>query len=367
MTRAITFIFFSSLFLFLLGIIMIFNISSANIIDSSLNTGIYNVLIKHLMYSFLSFFISFIILKIGYVQILKISPFLFFFLLFLLIVMNLPGIGLEINGAKRWIYIKGISFQPSEFMKYILPIYFIYKFKNFTNDMSFIQFLKNISIFFLAICLILIQPDNGMVFIICFSLIILFILMNINWKYWGIPVTILMFIGGAFAYQLPYVSKRINVYLYPEKDLYGTGHQPLQSKIATGSGGLIGKGLGNSIQKLNYLPSAKNDYIAAIYAEEFGFIGICFLIILYLILIIGGFYIAINSYDEQGFYLASILTFLIGFQAFLNLGVVSALLPSKGIALPFFSQGGSSLLINIIGMSIICNIGYYSLNKKYAK
>ena len=144
--------------------------------------------------------------------------------------------------------------------------------------------------------------------------------------------------------------------MHPELDLKGRGHQPYQAKIAAGSGRLLGKGPGNGLQKLSYLPEAQNDYIAAIYAEEFGFVGMMALITLYLILASIGFYIAFQCGDRGGYYLASCAAFLISLQAFLNLGVVSGLLPSTGLNLPLFSQGGSSLMANIAGLSLLFSV-----------
>jgi cell division protein FtsW len=146
--------------------------------------------------------------------------------------------------------------------------------------------------------------------------------------------------------------------LNPELDLKGKGHQPYQAKIAAGSGQLLGRGPGNSLQKLSYLPEAQNDYIAAIYAEEFGFLGIVTLIVLYMIIAYVGFYIAHICQDRNGLYFATAITFLICFQAFMNLGVVSGLLPSTGLNLPFFSQGGTSLMANIAGLGLLLNIAY---------
>jgi cell division protein FtsW len=188
----------------------------------------------------------------------------------------------------------------------------------------------------------------------------LFLLSRVRLIYWALPLLLLMIGGIILASQMPHVSDRLKVYLHPESDLQGKGHQPYQAKIAAGSGGLWGKGLAQSVQKLNYLPEARSDYIAAIFAEEFGFIGIFFLILLYMIIAYLGFQIAQKASDIEGFYLASIFTFLIAFQAFLNLGVVSGLLPSKGMNLPFFSQGGCSLLANMIMLALILSVSQSS-------
>jgi cell division protein FtsW len=181
-------------------------------------------------------------------------------------------------------------------------------------------------------------------------------LSRIRFTYWALPLSLLLGVGALGAYQLPYVHDRIEIYLHPELDLKGKGHQPHQAKIAAGSGQLFGRGLGESLQKLNYLPEARSDYIAAIFAEEMGFVGIFGLIAMYAVFTFSGIAIATQARDKGGFLLASILTYLISAQAFLNLGIVSGLLPSKGMTLPFFSQGGSSLIVNISALFLLLDI-----------
>jgi cell division protein FtsW len=226
--------------------------------------------------------------------------------------------------------------------------------------MSGKAFLKILGKVAIPIGLILIEPDNGTVFILLTTLFILFLLTRVKWVYWALPLAVLCSVGGIVAAQMPHVSTRIQIYLHPEQDLRGKGHQPYQARIATGSGRLFGKGFGESLQKLEYLPEARSDYIAAIFAEECGFVGIFGLVLLYMLLSYSGFSMAQRAASMQGFYLIAIFTFLISFQAFLNLGVVSGLLPSKGTNLPFFSQGGSSLLANIFACALILNSARHS-------
>ena len=156
---------------------------------------------------------------------------------------------------------------------------------------------------------------------------------------------------------MPHVKTRLADLFSPRNSTSeGKGHQPHQAKIAAGSGKLLGRGLGESLQKLNYLPEASSDYIAAIYAEETGFIGVLALIALYIMFSYAGFVVASQATDLGAFFFASILTFLISLQAFLNLGIVSGLLPSKGMTLPFFSQGGTSLMVNMAILFILLDI-----------
>ena len=343
--------------IFMLGIVMIYSTTSAEVMDLELNKSLNQALLKQLMYGAMGLGLSIVAWKAGYRNVLNYSPQLLAILTFLLVLTLIPGIGREVNGSRRWLMIFGLSLQPSEFVKYIIPAYFIHRFMQFSGKIfTFRDFLKIIGTVAGPMLLILIEPNNGTTAVIGVAVLMLCLLMRISFKYWAIPLLVCVFLGGVFAYNLAYVSARMKVYLNPELDLKGKGHQPYQAKIAAGSGKLFGRGPGNSLQKLSYLPEAQNDYIAAIYAEEFGFFGMILLIILYLAVACLGFYIANACKTLEGFYFAGAITFLITFQAFLNLGVVSGLLPSTGLNLPWFSQGGSSLMANILGLGILLNV-----------
>lgn len=343
--------------IFVMGLVMIFNTSSAEILDHALTRSTHQALFKQILYAFIGMGLALGVWYGGYQRVIAWSPYLLGFLTFLLVLVLIPGIGREVNGSKRWIGLGGIYFQPSEFVKYMLPAYMIHRLLLINPlELTFKSFLKLIGVLVVPIFLILIEPNNGTASVMGLIIVVVCILARIHFKYWALPLLILMIIGGISAYQLPYVTARLNVYLHPELDLKGKGHQPYQAKIAAGSGKLLGRGPGNSLQKLSYLPEAQNDYIAAIYAEEFGFVGVLCLIILYMIIGHIGFFIAYAAVDRGGFYLASVITFIFCFQAFMNLGVVSGLLPSTGLNLPFFSQGGTSLMANIMGLGLLMDI-----------
>jgi cell division protein FtsW len=344
---------------FMIGLMMVFNTSAAEVIDRSLERSTHDALIKQILYAFVGLIGAAGVSIVGYRTLLKITAPLLFLGTLLLLLVLIPGIGQELNGARRWLRLFGYSFQPSEFVKYLIPMYYI---KVITEKGEFLNikgFLQVLGILAIPIGLIFMEPDNGSVLFILIALIALFILSRLKWTYWALPLGIFALCGGVIALQMPHVSSRLEVYLNPELDLQGRGHQPHQAKIAAGSGKLFGRGPTESLQKLTYLPEARNDYIAAIYAEEYGFIGILGLLSLYMMVGYLGFYISANASDLQGFYLGAILTFYISFQAFFNLGVVSGLLPSKGTNLPFFSQGGSSLLAHFIILSLILNIAKF--------
>lgn len=354
-------ILFIVLGLFCIGILSIFSASSAEILDLELNRNLNSAVIKQIVYGLFSLLAAYYVYSLGYQFFLNHSGFFFIIFSILLLLILIPGIGKEVNGSRRWFAIAGVSFQPSEIFKYILLCFFI---KNSVqlniNKKSLINFLLLIGKCFVPLLFILLEPNNGTFAVLALSIIVLCYLLDYPFKFWLMPLVICSLVGIGFAFQLPYVQSRLKVYLHPELDIKGKGHQPYQAKIAVGSGGLFGKGPGKSLQKLSYLPEAQNDYIAAIIGEEYGFIGILLLITFYSLFAYAGFLIACLHPSLEGSSLAAGVTFLISFQAFLNLGVVCGLLPSTGLNLPFISQGGTSLIANAIGIALLLNIG-----KKY--
>ncbi|NGX42996.1 MAG: putative lipid II flippase FtsW [Chlamydiae bacterium] len=343
--------------IFAIGLVMIFSTTSAEVLDHQLNKSTHQALLKQIFYAFIGILLAIGVWRMGYHNLLRFSPALLVLFSILLLLTLIPGIGREVNGSRRWLHLGGFSFQPSEFVKYIVPAYFIQRILALRDtEIAFRDFFRLLLPLGVPLFLILIEPNNGTVGVIVITLVMLCLLTRIPLKYWAIPLLVTALVGGISASQLPYVSGRLKVYINPELDIHGKGHQPHQAKIAAGSGKLVGKGPGNSWQKLSYLPEAQNDYIAAIYAEEFGFLGVLVLILLYMLTALIGFYIANQATDLQGFYLASVVTFLISFQAFMNLGVVSGILPSTGLNLPLFSQGGTSLIANLMGIGLLQSI-----------
>jgi cell division protein FtsW len=354
---------FSVAMIFSIGLLMVFNTTAAEMLDRSVDGDTHAALLKQIFYACFGLLSGTVAWMLGYERILRWSPWFLGIITLLLIALFIPGVAQSINGARRWLSIFGFSFQPSECAKILIPSVFI-RWLLEQKEITFMGFFKILSLLGVPLLLILLEPDNGTTAIIALLMAILFLLAKIRWSYWALPLAALIAIAGLSATQMPHVRKRIDIYLHPELDLRGKGHQPHQAKIAAGAGGFFGRGLGESIQKFNYLPEARSDYIAAIYAEETGFVGMVLLIGLYALFGFTGFSIALTAQDRGAFLLASILTFLISTQAFLNLGIVSGLLPSKGTTLPFFSQGGTSLLVNLGAVFIMLDIARKS--KKWA-
>ncbi len=347
--------------IFSMGLLMVFDTTAAEVLNRKTELSTHYALFRQLLYALLGIVLAAGVWFVGYDTVIRHSPLLLGVGITLLVLVFIPPIGQQINGAHRWIGVGNITFQPSEFVKLLIPIYFIHVITSSKALLTWKEFIKLLGILFVPSALILIEPDNGTVVMIVVSLVALFFLSKIRWFFWAFPLLVVCLLGGLAAAQMTHVPDRIRVYLNPELDLRGKGHQPHQARIAAGSGRLFGKGVAESMQKLDYLPEARSDYIAAIYAEEFGFVGIVILVLLYMTFGYLGFYLASQTTDLRGFYTISILTFIICFQAFLNLGVVCGLLPSKGINLPFFSQGGSSLLSNFAAICMILNVAKRSV------
>ena len=343
--------------IFSLGLVMIFSTSSADILDQDLAKSSHQALVKQCAYAVAAFGFGWMAYRLGYQVLLQAMPLLLVFFTLLLVLTLIPGVGKAVNGSRRWLGVGNITFQPSEFVKVLLPLFFIHRLSKIdVNDGK--KFFFQVAFCLVPIFLVLLEPNNGTVAVMGASLAAVCFLAKVPYRFWAAPLVISIIAGGLFATQLPYVSGRLKVYLNPEFDIQGKGHQPHQAKIAAGSGRLLGKGPGNGWQKLSYLPEAQNDYIAAIFGEEFGFLGVMFLIVLYMLFVFGGLTIGWGSLTAEGVQVAGALTFLIAIQAFLNMAVVSGLLPTTGLNLPFFSQGGTSLIANCFGLGILLSVKF---------
>jgi len=276
----------------------------------------------------------------------------------LLAALYIPGIGHTVGGACRWIRIGHYSIQPSEFAKFTLVLYISYSIRKRGLHMG--TFSKGIlphiivTVFFMA--LILYQPDLGTAAIIASCTTLSLFVGGAKTKH----IIYLILSSSCIAYFLilgaSYRIERILAYLDPWKYPHTHGFQIIHSFLAFGSGGIFGEGLGESKQKLFYLPEAHTDFILPIAGEELGFIGVLIIIFLFGCIILRGFKITLEAKDLYNTYLAFSLTTLFGLQVLINMAVVMGLLPTKGLALPFLSYGGSSLVTNLLIIGILLNI-----------
>lgn len=293
-------------------------------------------------------------MKPAHIRNLAIPLLLFSFLL--LVLVFIPHIGVSAGGAMRWIRIWPSTFQPSELVKLAMVI-FLARYMSLPGYRTdrFISFIKPIIILIPFQIAILKQPDFGAAMSLAFLTLTMLFLSGIRMRY----LASLFFSAIPVLYFLirePYRLKRVISFLDPWKDPQGSGFQLVQSFIALGSGGITGVGLGSSKQKLSYLPESHTDFIFSIIGEEFGFIGLLVIIILFSVLFIKGISIAHKARDRFVYYLATGLSLMIALQALMNFSVATGLLPTKGLPLPFLSYGGSSLLVNMVAVGILLNI-----------
>jgi cell division protein FtsW len=274
---------------------------------------------------------------------------LLFVSLGLLVLLLIPGMGVKVGGATRWLRYSGVSFQPSELAKLSLAIYMAYSMAKKRDHMA--HFSKGLAPHLVVvgtfIILILFQPDLGTSVIIGCWLLILVFVGGVNIFHLLAILLVSMPVVMWLIWQADYRLKRWWAFLNPWEDPQGLGFQIIHSFLAFGSGGILGVGLGNSKQKLFYLPEPHT---------ELGLVGLVIIIILFSILIMRGIKISLNAPDLYSSYLALGIICFIGLQVLVNMGVVMGLLPTKGLALPLISYGGSSLVINLVGIGILLSI-----------
>lgn len=274
----------------------------------------------------------------------------------LLILVFFPYIGVTAGGAKRWIRLWPTTFQPSEFVKLSMVIYLArYMSMSDYNTESFVSFVKPLLVMVVFQIVFLKQPDFGATMSLAFLTFAMLFISGMRLRY----IASVLLLAMPVIYKLimePYRLKRIISFIDPWKDPQGSGFQLVQSFIALGSGGLTGLGLGESKQKLSFLPASHTDFIFCLVGEELGLIGACVVVALFMFLFIRGISIANKSKDSFVYYLAYGLTLMVSLQALTNFAVVTGLVPTKGLPLPFMSYGGSSLLVNMAAVGIILNI-----------
>ena len=268
-------------------------------------------------------------------------------------------IGSSGGGAKRWIIIAGIRFQPSEIAKFSIVIFFATLSVTFGEKMK--TFLYGVLPFgiTLAVTVFLLykQPHLSAIVIICCLGAVMMFLGGTRFFWFLLIGAVVGVLAFVFKDKLmDYAKDRFSAWLDPWADQQDKGYQIVQSLYAIGSGGLFGLGFGRGRQKYLYLPEEHNDYIFPIVCEELGFVGAVLVLLLFMLLIIRGYWIAVHAKDRFGAMVAAGLTTLLALQVFFNVGVVTNLLPSTGISLPFFSYGGTALLMQLGEMGIILNI-----------
>lgn len=317
---------------------------------------------RQLLFAGLGFAAMFLMMNIDYWSWRKWAKPILLICFLLLLVVLIPGVGMERNGSRSWIGVGAFSIQPSEFIKIAL-ISFLAKF--LSENQRHITTVKkgllpSLALVFFAFGLIMLQPDLGTGTVMAGTCVVMLFIA-------GARISHFVFLGlmglagfVALIMSAPYRMARITSFLDPWQDPLNSGFQIIQSLYAIGPGGLFGLGLGQSRQKFFYLPEPQTDFIFAVLSEELGFIGGSFVILLFALLLWRGIKIALGAPDLYGSFLAVGIISMIAIQVMINIGVVTGLMPVTGITLPFLSYGGSSLTIMLMAVGVLLNISRYA-------
>ena len=281
----------------------------------------------------------------------------------LLLVVFLPGIGKSVNGAKRWINLGVSSFQAVEAVKLLYIVWLASYLKRFSEEVSatWPAMLKPIGVAVLLVGLLLAQPDFGSSSLLLAITAGMLVLGGVNMPRMFGPVLVGLPVLAAIAIAEPYRMRRLTSFVDPFADPFGSGYQLANSLMAVGRGEWLGVGLGASVQKLSYLPEAHTDFILAVIAEEFGFVGVCLVIALYATLVGRAFWIGLQCVEMRRHfagYCAFGIALWIGLQSFVSIGVNLGLLPTKGLTLPLVSSGGSSVLMTCAALGLLLRVSY---------
>lgn len=347
--------------LLIVGLMMV--ASSSVMVSTKYFHQPFHFLVRQIAYLSVGLVLAVVLMRVDSSFWEKISGPLLIVCLLLLILVLIPGIGRLVNGSRRWLAFGPIGIQVSELAKLTMIIYiagYLVRQQNALNQ-TILGFIKPMIVLGLVATLLLAEPDFGATVVITGTVMAMLFLTGVKLRYYG---GLLIAVGLCLAFlavSSPYRLVRLTAFLNPWADQFNSGYQLTQSLIAFGRGGWFGTGLGDGVQKLFYLPEAHTDFVFAVLAEELGLVGIFLVMMLYSILVIRGLMIGFMAYTQGRLfaaYTAYGLTFWLGLQAAINMGVNAGLLPTKGLTLPFLSYGGASMVINCIVVALLLRIDY---------
>ncbi|NLN64031.1 MAG: putative lipid II flippase FtsW [Clostridiaceae bacterium] len=349
-------IFITVLLLLSLGVCMVYSASSYYAGREFGNKEYF--LVRQLLWATIGVIAMLIVSRLDYKRLAQFSPILLLISIILLVLVRIPGIGSYRNGAYRWFDFGFASFQPSEMAKLSIILFFSFTLSKKTNVLQ--SFFKGLFPYLLVIgvidVLLIMQPHySGTILVTAVAIIILFCAGAKIWHFILLAIPVIP-AGIYLILTEEYRLERLMTFLDPFSDPTDSGYQIVNSLYAIGSGGLFGKGIGQSVQKNLYIPEPHTDFIFSILAEELGFIGAVTVLLLFLVLIWRGIRVAMHSQDNLGSLLAVGITSLIAVQVIINIAVVTASLPVTGMPLPFFTSGGSSLAFLLVGIGILLNV-----------
>lgn len=351
-------ILFSAMTLLSIGIVMVFSASAYALYDRS---DPFFQLRRQALWALLGLAGMIFFSNFDYWKLKRFTNLALLISLVLLLAVFIPGVGIELNGARRWIGVGGFTAQPSDLAKVSVLLFAAAYLSR--KDIRMNKFVEGplpvfgmLGVFF---CLILVQPDLGTAVAMAGTVMVVIFVA-------GMPLSQIFLVGSAaiplLGYLMiskPYRLRRLLSFRDPWADPLATGYQIIQSLYALGPGGLFGVGLGQGRQKQYYLPEPHSDFIFAVIGEELGFIGTTSVLILFFLLMWRGFKVALLAPDSFGSLLATGITSMIGLQALMNIGVVTGSIPVTGINLPLISAGGSSLFFTMCSLGVLLNISKY--------
>jgi cell division protein FtsW len=345
-----------TLFLVLSGLLLIYSSSSVYSLHHYGNQ--YYFLTRQFLYACLGGGVVLVFANTDYRNLQSAAVPLLVLSAVLLLLLWVPGLGKSVRGARRWLDLGPVGFQPSELAKVALVLYLAARLSGKHRARlleRFSGYLRAWVVPVLFLGLVLATRDLGSAVILGVAVLVVFFLADCRWRHLG--VTLLAGMGSVAYFSLEgYRWRRFLTYLDPWSDPYGSGYQLVQSFLCLGRGGVTGVGLGNGTEKLFYLPDAHTDFIFAVLGEELGLAGCCFFLGLFVAFLVVGVRIALRAPDRFGALAAAGLTFLVGMQVLVNVAVVLGLVPTKGMALPFLSYGGSALITNLMAVGVLISV-----------
>ena len=352
---------FSALSLALLGLVMV---SSASITfaDREIGQPFYYA-IRQSIYIGFGVFVGALVFKLRLVDLERMGMTLLLLAFAMLLLVLVPGVGVEVNGASRWINAGLFRLQVSELAKLFFIIYLAGYLAKYGDEVrsQISGFLKPLGLLAIAAVLLLAEPDFGATVVLAAIVMGMIFMAGVKLYQFGGMLGLGAVLMAGMAVSSPYRMTRLKTFMDPWADPFDTGFQLTQSLIAIGRGEWFGVGLGASIQKLFYLPEAHTDFVFAVLAEELGLFGVCTIIVLYSVLVWRAFSIAVQAAKANNLfasYLAYGLGIWFGLQSFINIGVNMGLLPTKGLTLPLMSYGGSSMVVMCMAIALLLRIDY---------
>ncbi|WP_374013137.1 putative lipid II flippase FtsW [Pseudoxanthomonas koreensis] len=344
-----------------LGVVMVASASIA--VGESLGAGPFHYLVRHVFFLAVGIGLALLAMRSELKTVEKYNRVLLLGSMVLLVLPWLPGLGVSVNGARRWINLGVSRFQVVEAVKVLYIVWLASYLVRFSDEVNatWMAMLKPLGVAVVLVVMLLLQPDFGSATLLLAITAGMLVLGGVNLPRMSLPVVLGLPLLTAVAIFEPYRLRRITSFLDPWADQLGSGYQLSNALMAVGRGEWFGVGLGASVQKLNYLPEAHTDFIFSVLAEELGFIGVCAVVGLYVLLVGRALYLGLKCVEMRRHfpgYVAFGVGLWIGMQSFVSIGVNLGVLPTKGLTLPLVSSGGSSVMMTCVALGLLLRVSY---------